>query len=582
MDRLVRFATAGSVDDGKSTLLGRLLVETGSLFEDQLSEIDAASLRQGRGERDLAFATDGLREERERNITIDVAYRHLRTGRRRFLLADSPGHAEFTRNMVTAASTADFLVVLVDAARRATAQTRRHLAIAAFLRIPVVVAVNKMDLVAYDRGVFDGIVHELQALAVRLGNTELHAVPISAYYGDNVVSKASTMPWYEGPTLMEKLETIPITDRGAGRGRLVVQNVLRHDDLEVVTGILSGAGIRVGDRLGGSVVDRIWVAGDESEVAGPGTPVALRLVGGGSLKRGDWLRIGDGEVPRSNRLEASLFWMHSEPLRCEMTYLLRQGPRVIHAKVRQVEAVVELQTGDRFPAVSVAQNDLAKVVIELDQDVDLALYGEDREGGSFVLTDASGQIVATGTVDRVLLPARARPSAQVLWLTGLSGAGKSTLAEETLRRLRADGIDAIHLDGDSLRSGLCSDLGFSAEDRMENVRRAAEVAKLMAAQGRPVICSLISPLRAHRERARSILGEAFVEVFVHCPIEECIRRDPKGLYARALSGAIPGFTGIGAPYEEPVAADLVLETDRLDPEACVERLVATLRDGAFA
>lgn len=581
MERVVRLATAGSVDDGKSTLLGRLLVETGSLYEDQLSEIDAASARQGRGERDLAFATDGLREERERNITIDVAYRHLRTERRRFLLADSPGHAEFTRNMVTAASTADFLVVLVDAARRVTSQTRRHLAIAAFLRVPVVLVVNKMDLVAYDRGIFEGIVQELRALASRLGDLEIHAVPISAFYGDNVVAPTAKMPWYGGLPLLSELESLPLADRPEGAARLAVQNVLLHEGDEWVLGTLSGAAIRVGDRIGGGTVERIGVAGDEAAEAKVGAPVALRIAGLSNVKRGDSLHADRPAIRRSNRFEASLFWMHTEPIRCEMTYRLRRGPRVTNAKVRRIDAVVDLQTGGRLTAASVAQNDLAMVEIELEREEEIVLYADDREGGSFVLTDSAGQIVAAGTFDRMLRPERVNHSARVLWLTGLSGAGKSTLAEATLRRLREEGIDAVHLDGDSLRAGLCSDLGFSPENRLENVRRAAEVAKLMASQGRLTVCSLISPLRAHRDLARRILGEAFVEVFVRCPIEECIRRDPKGLYVRALSGAIPGFTGIGAPYEEPEAPDIRLETDRLDPDACVELLLAYLRDGAF-
>lgn len=581
MERVVRLATAGSVDDGKSTLIGRLLVETGSLYDDQISEIDAASARTGRQGRDLAFATDGLREERERNVTIDVAYRPLRTDKRLFLLADAPGHAEYTRNMVTAASTADLLIVLVDAARGIAPQTRRHLSIAAFLRIPVVLAVNKMDLVGYDQETFKALVAELTDLGGRLGCVEVRAVPISAFVGDNVVEISPSMPWYEGPSLLNLLESFPLPKPSEGPPRLPVQNVSSFEGGTVVTGTLLGSTIRVGDRLGAITVDRLWVAGEERTVAEAGQPVSLSFGDETKVSRGDWLGDFGHSHPPSGRFVASLFWMHSDPMRLDMTYRLRQGPRVLNASVRRIKGLLDLEDGELHPSVTVAMNDLAEVEIELYESASFALYRQDRDLGSFVLIDPSGRTVAAGTVDRILPnPRSVPPVARVFWLTGLSGAGKSSIAEATVARIREAGGDVVHLDGDSLRAGLCSDLGFSSEDRMENVRRTAEVAKLMVAHGRPTLCSLISPLREHRERARRILGDAYVEVFVQCELDECVRRDPKGLYARALEGTTPRFTGIGSPYEPPEDPDLILDTQALDLDSCVARLIACVWEGA--
>lgn len=577
MERIVRIAAAGSVDDGKSTLIGRLLLETGSLFDDQLSEIDVASARRGRNGRDLAFATDGLREERERNITLDAAYRHLQIGARRFLLADAPGHAEYTQNMVTAASTADLLIVLVDASRETALQTHRHLAIAAWLQKPVLLAVNKMDLVGYDREVFERVAPSLIAFGKRLGCPEVEAVPISAFHGDNVTEPSPAMPWYEGPPLLEQLANSPFPGKAAEAREptLPVQNVFSHEGLTVVTGTLQGGALAVGNRLGSATVARLWVAGEEVEVAQPGQPVAAGLESANAVARGDWLSL---YYILSGRFLATVFWMHPDPLRLFMRYQLRIGPRVVNATVRRIANLIELQSGCRHTATTVAANELAELEIELDEEVPLALYGQDPDLGSFILVDPKGATVAAGTIDRIL-PKRFKSAfgAPVFWLTGLSGAGKSSIAEAAVEQLRASGIEAAHLDGDTLRSGLCSDLGFSAVDRLENIRRTAEVAKLIAEQGRPVICSLISPLVAHREQARRILGPTYHEVFIKCELDECVRRDPKGLYARALAGKIPQFTGIGAPYEPPIAPDLVLDTESLDLDECVDRLATFVR-----
>ncbi len=581
MDRIVRIAAAGSVDDGKSTLIGRLLVETGSLFDDQLTEIDAASARRGRSGRDLAFVTDGLREERERNITLDAAYRHLQIGARRFLLADAPGHAEYTQNMVTAASTADLLILLVDASRETALQTQRHLAIAAWLQRPVLLAINKMDLVGYDQEVFDRLSSQLAAFGKRLGCPQVEAIPISAFHGDNVTERSSAMPWYTGPTLLERLATFPLPRKAAESEEpsLPVQNVFSHNGLTVVTGTLQGAPLTVGGRLGSATVARIWIAGEEAEIAQPGQPVSAGLLPTATVARGDWLSLYN---ILSGRFLATVFWMHPDPLRLFMRYQLRMGARVVNATVRRIANLIELQSGCRHSATSFAANELAELEIELDEEVPLALYGQDRDLGSFILVDPKGATVAAGTIDRIL-PKRFKSAfgAPVFWLTGLSGAGKSSIAEAAVEQLRASGIDAAHLDGDTLRSGLCSDLGFSYEDRLENIRRTAEVAKLIAEQGRPVICSLISPLVAHREQARSILGPTYHEVFIRCNLDECVRRDPKGLYARALAGKIPHFTGVGAPYEPPISPDLLLDTESFDLHECVNRLATFVR-GEFA
>ncbi len=576
-ERIVRIAAAGSVDDGKSTLIGRLLVETGSLFDDQLTEIDEASARRGRNGRDLAFATDGLREERERNITLDAAYRHLQIGPRRFLLADAPGHAEYTQNMVTAASTADLLILLVDASRETALQTHRHLAIAAWLQKPVLLAVNKMDLVGYDEEVFERLSSKLAAFGKCLGCPRVEAIPISAFHGDNVTEPSSTMPWYVGSTLLERLSNFPLRSKAseAEEPALPVQNVFPYQGLTVATGTLQGAPITVGNRLGAATVARLWVAGEEKEIAHPGQPVAAGLLPTITVVRGDLLSLYS---ILSGRFLATAFWMHSDPLRLFMRYQLRIGPRVINATVRRIANLIELQSGCRHSATTIAANELAELEIELDEEIPLSLYGQDRDLGSFILVDPKGATVAAGTIDRIL-PKRFKSAfgTPVFWLTGLSGAGKSSIAEATVEQLRTGGIEVAHLDGDTLRSGLCSDLGFTDEDRLENIRRAAEVAKLLAEQGRPVVCSLISPLVAHREEARRVLGQTYHEVFIRCELDECVRRDPKGLYAKALAGKIPHFTGIGSPYEPPLAPDLILDTESFDLDECVSRLATFVR-----
>jgi bifunctional enzyme CysN/CysC len=580
-ERIVRIAAAGSVDDGKSTLIGRLLVETGSLFDDQLTEIDNASAQRGRRGRDLAFATDGLREERERNITLDAAYRHLQIGPRRFLLADAPGHAEYTQNMVTAASTADLLILLVDASRETALQTHRHLAIAAWLQRPVLLAINKMDMVDYDQEIYEKLSMQFTAFGRHLGCPQVEAIPISAFHGDNVTERSSAMPWYAGAPLLQQLANFPLPSKVAPSAEpaLLVQNVFSYHGLTIATGTLQGAALAVGNRLGSATVARLWVAGEETETAHAGQPIAAGLLPTVNVARGDLLSLNS---ILSGRFLATVFWMNSDPLRLFIRYQLRIGPRVMNATVRRIANLIELQSGCRHTATIVAANELAELEIELDEEAPMARYSQDRDLGSFILVDPKGTTVAAGTIDRIL-PKRAESAsgAPVFWLTGLSGAGKSSIAEATVEHLRAAGVEVAHLDGDALRSGLCSDLGFTDGDRLENIRRTAEVAKLIAEQGRPVVCSLISPLVAHREQARRVLGQTYHEVFIRCELDECVRRDPKGLYAQALAGKIPHFTGIGAPYEPPVSPDLILDTESMDLQECVNRL-ATFVHSEFA
>jgi len=577
---LVRVATAGSVDDGKSTLIGRLLYETESLLDDQLETLRDTSLRLGHEDIHLALVTDGLRAEREQNITIDVAYRTFYSQNRRFLLADSPGHVEYTRNMVTGASTADIVIVLVDASRGETKQSRRHLAIASLLRAPLIVlAINKMDLVDYDEATFNHLHDSLASFGSKLGANRIQAIPMCALRGDNVCTKSEAMPWYSGESLLELLDNVTLEATASTPSRLAVQCVLHaENNKRFYAGTASGSRLSVGDVLETisgqkSAVQEILVAGIPVSSCSPKTPSAIRLSEELDISRGDWLVDANSPRRKASVFLATLFWLQSDALRLGMTYQLRQGPRVCSAKVTSIKGQLNLDDGDFVPSGSVSVNDICRVEIELSHPAFLELYEHDSDLGSFILVDPRHQTAAAGCIERFVNDEELKPQVQnsktVLWLTGLSGAGKSTLANALANELRANGIPVIHLDGDALRSGLCSDLGFTNEDRQENVRRMAEVAKLFAESGAITICSLISPAKAQRELAREILGDSFVEVYVKCQLEECIRRDPKGLYARAISGAIQQFTGISAPYEAPEAAELVVETDRQSVEAGV-------------
>ncbi len=563
---LVRIATAGSVDDGKSTLLGRLLFETGALLDDQVENLRATTARRGETGLNLALVTDGLRAEREQNITIDVAYRPFWTATRRFLLADSPGHEQYTRNMVTAASTADALLVLCDARNGASVQSRRHLAVAAHLGVPhLVLVVNKMDSVDWNEDVYRAIVADLTDYAARIGAPLPNSIPVSALNGDNVITASANSPWYAGPTLLEFLNTIPVAISEPEAARFAVQVVLRGEEqARFLAGTLEGGPLVVGDSLSTpdgrtARVRTLFSAGRETPVADAGAPVAVRLDTELDIARGDVLSTV--AMPTFDTLDCTLFWMDSDPVRVGMTYRLRNGAREIAAQVISLDGVFDVHDGRFTEGQTLGLNDLGRVRLRLSRPEALRPYPESRTFGSFVLVSPSHQTVAAGCIlELTSARANSAPKNAVIWLTGLSGAGKSTLADAFVSSMTARGVQTFALDGDKLRTGLCSDLGFSPEDRIENIRRTAEVAKMIAREGTLVVCSLISPLREHRDLARRIVGEGFIEVFVDCPLDECIRRDPKGLYARAIAGNLPGFTGIGAPYEAPESPELVIHT----------------------
>jgi bifunctional enzyme CysN/CysC len=609
---LLRFTTAGSVDDGKSTLIGRLLLDTGSVPDDQLAAVERATRRRGGdGGADLSLLTDGLRAEREQGITIDVAYRYFATPRRKFIIADTPGHVQYTRNMVTGASTADLAVVLVDAERGVLPQSRRHGFIASLLGIRhVVVAVNKMDRVDWDAARFDAIVAEYRAFAERLEIGSLEFIPVSALLGDNVAAQSTRTPWYEGPTLLHHLENVHL---GAGRNRVDFRFPIQYV-------------VRAGARgLAGRVASGTLAAGEEVAVLPAGTLSRVRSVGtmdgAGDASWGDSVVVtleddvdagrGDMLVRRGNlptvasRCDAMLCWMGDAPLDPAVPYLLRHTTRSVKARVERVVYRIDVDTLHREPAATLATNDIGRVEITTASPICFDPYRVNRETGSFVLIDphthatvaagmiraevrtpgpparttASANVAWEGwNVPRAEREARNRHRAAVVWLTGLPGAGKTTVARALERELFGLGCSTMLLDGDALRHGLTGDLGFTPDDRRENVRRVGEVARLFFEQGSIVLCSLVSPFRADRDRARALFpADAFFEVHVDCDVDECRRRDPKGLYARAERGEVPQVTGVSAPYEAPEHPELTVRTDRESAEATVARLLGHLR-----
>ncbi|MFL5386695.1 MAG: adenylyl-sulfate kinase [Longimicrobiaceae bacterium] len=611
---LLRIVTAGSVDDGKSTLIGRLLHDTRSIMDDQWEAVARASRQRGDEGVNLALLTDGLRAEREQNITIDVAWRYFSTPRRRFVIADTPGHLQYTRNMVTGASTAELAIVLVDARRGVATQSRRHGFIASLLGIPhLVVAVNKMDRVGWDRAAFERIADEYREFAARLGVASLACIPLCALHGDNVVERGPRLPWYEGGTLLHHLETAnPGGTRNRVDFRFPVQYVLRpHQDFRGFAGRVASGTVAPGDAVvvlpsgRESRVRAIETADGPLAQAVAGDSVVLTLDDEVDVARGDMLARPRNLPAVGSRLDATLCWMADAPLSADTPYLLMHTTRQVRAFVREVAYRIDVDTLHREPAATLGLNEIGRVSIATAQPLCFDPYDRNRATGAFILVDPwSNATVAAGMIRGEPRPAPAAAAerrssphvtavepaltrgerearnghrAAVLWLTGLSGAGKTTLAQALERRLVAAGCQAAVLDGDDLRHGLCGDLGFAAADRAENVRRAAEVARLFFERGQVVVCAFVSPFRDDRARARALFpAESFAEVHVRSPVELCRRRDVKGLYALAARGQVPGFTGVSAPYEPPAAAELTLDTAELGVEACVERLVALL------
>jgi bifunctional enzyme CysN/CysC len=594
---LLRFITCGSVDDGKSTLIGRLLHDCAALSDDQLAKLGA--------EPDFAHLLDGLADEREQGITIDVAWRYFGTPRRRFIIGDTPGHEQYTRNMVTGASVADAAVLLVDVRKGLLAQTRRHAAILALLGVKaLVLAVNKMDLAGFAQERFGQVAQDFAEAARKLGLPEPIAIPLSALTGANVVERSSAASWYRGPTLVEALESIvPESDLGAGRPfRMPVQGVLRGLDGErLAIGMVAAGRVAVGNRIvvqpGGveSAVAGLWIGEQAVEQAEAGRSIALGLTDDVDCGRGAVISAADNRPATADRFEASLVWMGEEPLLAGRGYWLQLGTQNVTAFVKAPKYELGIDTGDRLAAKTLGPNAIGVVELSTDRPIVFEPYAESRPLGGFVLIDKETHAtVAAGMINFALRrtanlhwqeiavdrDAHARQKGQkpcVVWLTGLSGAGKSTIANLLEKKLHAAGRHSFLLDGDNVRHGLNRDLGFTDADRVENIRRVGEVAKLMADAGLIVITAFISPFRAEREMVRALLppGE-FVEVFVDATLQEAERRDPKGLYAKARAGKLTNFTGIDSPYEPPTDPDLHIDTASVTPEQAAERIAALL------
>jgi bifunctional enzyme CysN/CysC len=601
---LLRFITCGSVDDGKSTLIGRLLYDSKMIFEDQMKALESDSSRFGtQGERiDFALLVDGLAAEREQGITIDVAYRFFSTERRKFIVADTPGHEQYTRNMVTGASTADLAVVLIDARKGVLTQTKRHTTLVNLVGIKeIVLAVNKMDLVGYKREVFDKIVEDYKAFAAQLGITRFTAIPMSALEGDNITSRSINTGWYTGPTLMGYLETVAIDLDAAQKlpMRFSVQWVNRPNlDFRGFTGTLATGQLAKGDTL------RVMPSGKETRVkdivfykdslaaAVAGQAVTITLEDEVDVSRGDVLCDPKAPATVADQFEAKLVWMVDEPMHPGRSFWLKCGAKTVNATVTKIKHQTNVNTLEKLAAEKLTLNAVATCNISTDAPLVFDPYAENKATGGFVLIDRlTNNTVAAGMIDFALRRAKnvtphafainkeARAAAKnqtpkVFWFTGLSGSGKSTIANAFEQKLHAMGKHTYILDGDNVRHGLNRDLGFTETDRVENIRRVAEVAKLMVDAGLIVLVTFISPFRADRNMARSLFKEdEFIEVFVDTPLEVAEQRDPKGLYAKARKGEIKNFTGIDSPYEAPSSAEVVLSTEARTVNNIIENLV---------
>jgi bifunctional enzyme CysN/CysC len=604
---LLRFITCGSVDDGKSTLIGRLLYEAKMIFDDQLTQLAADSKRVGTrgGELDFALLVDGLAAEREQGITIDVAYRFFSTEQRKFIVADTPGHEQYTRNMVTGASTAELAIILIDARKGVLTQTRRHSFLVHLLGITrVVLAVNKMDLVGYAHDRFAAIVADYREFAARIGITDITAIPLSAVHGDNIIAAGGNMPWYQGPTLMQHLESVEV---GAGLStrpfRLPVQWVNRPNaDFRGFAGLIASGTVRPGDRVRvlpsgrESHVARIVMAGGDLASASAGQSVTLTLDSEVDVSRGDVLATGDAPPQVASQFEATIVWLHDEPMLQGRTYLMKAGTRTVSATITPLKHRINVNTLEQAPAERLELNDIGVCELELDRAIAFEPYGENRALGGFILIDRlTNNTVGAGLinfalrrsqkvhwqaldVDKQLRSRQKGQRACVLWLTGLSGAGKSTIANCVEKLLTAAGRHTYLLDGDNVRHGLNKDLGFTAQDRVENIRRVAEVSRLMVDAGLIVLVSFISPFRSERRMARELFAPGeFFEVFVDTPLAEAERRDVKGLYKKARRGELKNFTGIDSPYEPPEGAEIRIDTTSMAPEQAAERIIAHLQ-----
>ncbi|HTW25711.1 MAG TPA: sulfate adenylyltransferase subunit CysN [Acetobacteraceae bacterium] len=603
----LRFLTCGSVDDGKSTLIGRLLYDTKLIFEDQLASLERDSRKHGTTGDDIDFAllVDGLEAEREQGITIDVAYRFFTTDRRRFIVADTPGHEQYTRNMATGASNAELAVVLVDARNGVLTQTRRHSFIASLMGIRhVVLAVNKIDLVGFDQARFEAIRAEYEHAVAEFGFQSLVAIPLSARYGDNVLTRSDRTPWYDGPSLLEHLETVDIGDDLAlAPFRMPVQWVNRPDlDFRGFSGTIAAGTVKPGDVVAvassgrTTTVARIVTMDGDLDEASAGDAVTLALADEIDISRGDVLAAGEAPVAMADQFQAHVVWLNESPMLQGRTYLFKLGTRTAPGSITRIRHRIDINTHEKLSATDLRVNDVAVVNLGLTLPVAFEPYAESRDLGGFIIIDrVSNATVGVGMIDYALRratnltwqdldvdrAARARLKDQqpaVIWFTGLSGSGKSTIANLVERKLHAQGQHTYVLDGDNIRHGLNRDLGFTEADRVENIRRVSEAAALFVDAGLIVLVSFISPYRAERDAARERIGDGeFLEVFVDTPIEECRRRDPKGLYEKAYSGLIRNFTGVDAPYEAPLTPEIHLRTVEAVPEVLADRVIEALR-----
>ncbi len=617
---LLRFTTSGSVDDGKSTLIGRLLYETNCIFEDQFAAVEKTSNQRGNDRVDLALLLDGLAAEREQGITIDVAYRYFTTAKRKFIIADTPGHEQYTRNMVTGASTSELAIILIDARHGVVTQSKRHGFLISLLQIPhLVVAVNKMDLVDYKEEAYQKIVKEYSEFSQKLDIHDITFIPISALDGDNVTTRSANTPWYEGHTLLHMLENVHVSaDKNFVDFRFPVQSVMRPNlDFRGFSGNITSGTIKVGEEIAAlpsgksSRIKSIVTYDGDLEEAFAGQAVTLTLEDEIDISRGDMI-VRKNNLPHvASEFDVNLCWMDEEPMNSRSHYLLKHTTQKVKAYVSEIQYKIDVNTLHRQEAEQFELNEIGRVTIKTARPLFFDNYRINHGTGSFILIDpltnhtvAAGMIRGEardvkgstqtkhaeaqrstnvrwegGMISAADWERRNGHKGAVLWCTGFSGAGKSTVAKGLVKSLFAKGHQVMMLDGDNVRHGLCGDLGFSDQDRSENIRRVGETARLFYEQGNIVICTFISPFRADRNFVRSILPEgAFHEVFIKCDIEVCKRRDPKGLYKKAEAGEIKDFTGIDSPYEEPLEPEVTVETDIHSVESIVEQLERFLKD----
>lgn len=617
---LLRFTTSGSVDDGKSTLIGRLLYETNCIFEDQFAAVEKTSQQRGNERVDLALLLDGLAAEREQGITIDVAYRYFTTAKRKFIIADTPGHEQYTRNMITGASTSELAIILIDARYGVITQSKRHGFLISLLQIPhLVVAVNKMDLVDYAEEPYQKIVKDYSEFSQKLDIHDISFIPISALKGDNVTTRSANMPWYEGQTLLHMLENVHVAaDKNFVDFRFPVQSVLRPNlDFRGFSGTLTSGTIKVGEEIAalpsGKIarIKSIVTYDGDLEEAYVGQAVTLTLDSEIDISRGDML-VRTHNLPHvGNEFDVNLCWMDEQPMNLRSHYLLKHTTQKVKAYIWDIQYKIDVNTLHREKTDQFVLNEIGRITIKTARPLFFDSYKKNHGTGSFILIDPlTNRTVAAGMIRGEACDVKAVTKTKhaesqcssnvqweggvitaqdwerrnghkgiVLWCTGLPGAGKSTVAKVLVKLLFNKGCQVMMLDGDRMRHGLCGDLGFNDQDRSENIRRVGETARLFYEQGNIVICTLISPFHDDRNFVRSILPEgAFCEVFIKCDIDVCKRRDPKGLYKKAEAGEIKDFTGIDSPYEEPENPEIIVETDIQSVELIVEHIEDYLKE----